>query len=135
MKQATITLFGTSSVETNQVTTNPLISKLKSKQEPQPNSSKSSCPPLPVPIENMAPESEQDPHIKELLYSIKKFSILENIQPETFETYYHFGLVLQELALKLKYEMAQKKRKFDIKQIIDLLMLVILTNLILIIKY
>lgn len=81
--------------------------------------------PKPAILQALLPENEEDPQMKELLHSIHRFAIISGRHSATFEDKYHYGLLIQELAAKLRYEYETERRVMPRTVIIDLLILVL----------
>jgi len=78
----------------------------------------------PVALKHMNVESEDDPQVKDLILSIQRFSYLAHRYPPSFDDKYHYGLLLQEMAAKLRYDLETKTRILPVDHIYELLELV-----------
>lgn len=77
--------------------------------------------PKPEALKQYTVENEVDPHMRELLHSVNRFASLAHRNPREFNNVYHYGLLLQELAAKLRYELETKLRTFPVHLITELL--------------
>eukprot|EP00210_Caulerpa_lentillifera_P000187 g182.t1 len=77
--------------------------------------------PKPEALKQYTVENEVDPHMRELLYSVNRFASLAHRHSSDFNNVYHYGLLLQELAAKLRYELETKMRTFPVQLVTELL--------------
>ena len=64
----------------------------------------------PAALQHLTAETEDDPHTRDLLHSIQRFSVLAQRHRPNFDDKYHYGLLLQELAAKLRYDLETKNQ-------------------------
>ena len=78
----------------------------------------------PAALQHLTLETEGDLHTRDLLNSINRFALLAERHPPNFDDKYHYGLLLQELAAKLRYDLEMQTRVMPKTHVIELLMLV-----------
>ena len=66
-------------------------------------------------------QDETDPHIKDLLFAAKRYASLMQADPNNFDSVYNHGLVLQELAAKLRWGIEGGEREGEMKHVWQLL--------------
>ncbi|GMH38506.1 hypothetical protein BSKO_06390 [Bryopsis sp. KO-2023] len=66
---------------------------------------------------------EPDPLIKELLYSTRRYAALSRRKPSDLEAVYNYGLILQEIASRLKLDVEMGRREVENERIVEILAL------------